>query len=72
MTNLQTRFFGLKLQNPIIIASSGLTAEIKNIKQFSELGAGAIVLKSVYEEEVINEYNPVSYTHLTLPTKRIV
>jgi dihydroorotate dehydrogenase (fumarate) len=60
MANLKTRFFGLELQNPIVIASSGLTADINNIKQFSELGAGAIVLKSVYEEEVINEYNQIA------------
>lgn len=60
MTNLKTRFFGLELRNPIIVASSSLTAEGKKIKEFSDNGAGAIVLKSVFEEEVIKEYNEVA------------
>jgi dihydroorotate dehydrogenase (fumarate) len=60
MANLKTRFFGLELGNPIIVASSGLTANSKNIEEFSRLGAGAIVLKSVFEEEVINEYNKIA------------
>lgn len=60
MANLSTRFFGLELKNPFIIASSGLTANPENIKEFSDSGAGAIVLKSVFEEEVINEYNQIA------------
>ncbi|MFZ5952982.1 MAG: dihydroorotate dehydrogenase-like protein [Candidatus Rifleibacteriota bacterium] len=60
MADLKTRFFGLELKNPIIVASSGLTAKPQNIKEFSDLGAGAIVLKSVFEEEVINEYNQIA------------
>lgn len=59
MTNLKTRFFGLELNNPIIIASSSLTADSRKIKDFSDNGAGAIVLKSVFEEEIINEYSDV-------------
>lgn len=62
MANLTTRFFGLELKNPIVIASSGLTAKPENIREFSEKGAGAIVLKSVFEEEVINEYNQIAQT----------
>ena len=60
MADLSTRFFGLNLKNPIIIASSGLTAKTDSIKEFSDLGAGAVVLKSVFEEEVINEYNQIA------------
>lgn len=60
MTNLKTRFFGLELANPLVIASSSLTAESSKIKEFAEQGAGAIVLKSVFEEEIINEYNQVA------------
>ena len=60
MINLKTRFFGLELKNPLIIASSSLTADVSKIKEFSDNGAGAIVLKSVFEEEIINEYNQVA------------
>ncbi|GAB4266978.1 MAG: dihydroorotate dehydrogenase-like protein [Candidatus Rifleibacteriota bacterium] len=60
MADLKTRFFGLELNNPIIVASSGLTDNPESVKEFSELGAGAIVLKSVFEEEVIKEYNEIA------------
>lgn len=60
MTNIKTRFFGLELNNPIIIASSSLTADAANVKKFADMGAGAIVLKSVFEEEIINEYNKIA------------
>lgn len=56
MANLNTRFFGLDLKNPIIIGSSGLSNSIEKIKLLDENGAGAIVLKSVFEEEIYNEY----------------
>lgn len=60
MTNIKTRFFGLELNSPVIVASSGLTADAANVKEFADMGAGAIVLKSVFEEEIINEYNKVA------------
>ena len=56
MANLSTRFFGLELKNPLVIASSGLTNSLENIKTFAESGAGAVVLKSIFEEEVYFEY----------------
>lgn len=59
MINLKTRFFGFELKNPLIVASSSLTADADKIKAFADNGAGAIVLKSVFEEEIINEYNQI-------------
>jgi dihydroorotate dehydrogenase (fumarate) len=56
MANLTTRFFGLELKSPVIIGSSGLTASVEKIKSFEENGAGAVVLKSIFEEEIYNEY----------------
>ncbi|MGF7141225.1 dihydroorotate dehydrogenase-like protein [Roseimarinus sediminis] len=56
MANLSTRFFGLDLKTPVIIGSSGLSNSIDKIKLLAENGAGAIVLKSVFEEEIYNEY----------------
>lgn len=52
MANLNTTYLGLKLKNPIIAASSGLTNSIQDIKEFEEKGAAAIVLKSIFEEEI--------------------
>jgi len=56
MANLTTRFFGLELKSPVIIGSSGLTTSVEKIKSFEENGAGAVVLKSIFEEEIYNEY----------------
>lgn len=56
MANLTTRFFGLDLKTPIIIGSSGLSNSVDKIRLLAENGAGAVVLKSVFEEEIYNEY----------------
>jgi len=55
MARLETTFMGLKLKNPVIAASSGLTESIKSITQLEENGIGAIVLKSLFEEEIMRE-----------------
>ncbi|MFA9391048.1 MAG: dihydroorotate dehydrogenase-like protein [Prolixibacteraceae bacterium] len=56
MANLTTRFFGLDLKTPIIIGSAGLSNSVEKIKLLAENGAGAVVLKSIFEEEIYNEY----------------
>ncbi len=58
MTNLKTTYMGLELANPIIVASSGLTNSVEKIKGLEAAGAGAVVLKSIFEEQINNE---VSY-----------
>lgn len=55
MPDLSTTFAGLKLKNPIIIGSSGLTDSVENIKALETNGAGAVVLKSLFEEEILRE-----------------
>ncbi|WP_418660879.1 dihydroorotate dehydrogenase-like protein [Bacteroides ilei] len=52
MVQLKTTFAGLNLENPIIISSSGLTNSVEKIKKLEEAGAGAVVLKSVFEEQI--------------------
>jgi dihydroorotate dehydrogenase (fumarate) len=56
MANLSTRFFGLNLKTPVIIGSSGLSNSVEKIRLLAENGAGAVVLKSIFEEEIYNEY----------------
>ena len=53
--DLSTTYLGMKLKNPIIIGSCGLTNNVKDIKKFEDEGAGAIVLKSIFEEQIMNE-----------------
>lgn len=53
---LSTTWLGLTLKNPIIAGSSGLTGSVEKIKTLEAAGAGAIVLKSIFEEEVMLDY----------------
>jgi dihydroorotate dehydrogenase (fumarate) len=53
MADLTTNYMGLILKNPVIIGSSGLTSSIEKIKELEANGAGAIVLKSIFEEEIL-------------------
>lgn len=52
MPDLSTQYMGLKLKSPIIAASSGLTNSVKDIQEFENLGIGAVVVKSIFEEEI--------------------
>lgn len=55
MADLQTTYMGLRLRNPLIAGSSGLTGNIQSITNLYNAGIGAIVLKSLFEEQ-IREY----------------
>ena len=55
MPNLSTTYMGLSLKNPLVVSSSGLTYSIDKIVQLEEKGVGAIVLKSLFEEQITNE-----------------
>jgi dihydroorotate dehydrogenase (fumarate) len=55
MANISTRFFGLELKSPIIAASSSMTGHAEQVLKLAEAGAGAIVLKSIFEEEIYHE-----------------
>ncbi|MFW6224497.1 MAG: dihydroorotate dehydrogenase-like protein [Bacteroidota bacterium] len=52
MANLKTKYLGLELKNPIIIGSSGLTSTVEKIREIEQKGAGAVVLKSLFEEQI--------------------
>lgn len=56
MTILKSSFLGIALENPIVIGSSGLTSNIESIQKLERYGAGAIVLKSIFEEEIMLEF----------------
>jgi dihydroorotate dehydrogenase (fumarate) len=53
MINLQTSYLGLKLKNPLIAGSCGLTNSLTNIKELANKGIGAVVVKSLFEEQII-------------------
>ncbi len=50
MPSFETRYMRLTLKNPIIVASSGLTKSVEKMKACEDAGAGAVVIKSLFEE----------------------
>jgi len=62
MANIETSYLGLRLKNPIIGASSGFTSNIDKIKMLNDAGIGAIVLKSLFEEQIMHDISRVIQT----------
>ena len=52
---LKTSYLGLEIKSPIIVSSSTLTGSVESIKRCAEAGAGAVVLKSIFEEQILSE-----------------
>jgi dihydroorotate dehydrogenase (fumarate) len=57
MNDLSTKYLGLALKNPIIVGSCGFTNSVAKIKELADNQAGAIVLKSLFEEQIQAEYS---------------
>jgi len=55
MANISTVYMGIELKNPLIVASCDLTSNIEQIKKCEAAGAGAVVLKSLFEEQIETE-----------------
>ena len=55
MADLSTTYMGLKLKNPVIAGSSGITGSVEDVKKAVDAGASAVVLKSLFEEQIHNE-----------------
>lgn len=56
MVDLSTSYLGLKLPTPVVVGSSGLTDKPEKNALLERFGAGAVVLKSIFEEEILMEY----------------
>ncbi len=50
--DLSLDYLGLHLKNPLIVASSGLTSNLKGVEAAVNAGAAAVVLKSLFEEQL--------------------
>jgi dihydroorotate dehydrogenase (fumarate) len=53
--NIETKFMGLNIKSPIVVGSCGLTSNIDTLKKIEQAGAGAVILKSVFEEQILQE-----------------
>lgn len=53
--DLSTRYLGLDLKNPLVASASPLALDIGNIRKLEDMGASAVVLPSIFEEDIDNE-----------------
>ncbi len=52
MSSLKTEYLGLELKNPLIVGASSLTLDARAVSRCADAGAGAVVLKSLFEEQI--------------------
>jgi len=52
MANLKTKYMGIDIMNPLIAGASNLTSHMDSIKKIEDSGAGALVIKSLFEEQI--------------------
>jgi dihydroorotate dehydrogenase (fumarate) len=65
---LQTKYLGLNLKSPFVLSASPIGENIDNLKKLDELGIGAVVLHSLFEEQLKDEQYELDY-HLTHGTE---
>lgn len=53
MANLKTNYMGLELSSPVLVGANNLVKNIDNLKKIEDAGAGAVVYKSLFEEQVM-------------------
>ncbi len=55
MVDLTTTYLGLKLKNPLVASPSPLSEKVENVKRMEEAGISAMVMYSLFEEQIIHE-----------------
>jgi dihydroorotate dehydrogenase (fumarate) len=55
MTNLTTTFMGIELDSPIVVAASSISSYTDRIEMAEKTGAGALVIRSLFEEQIMME-----------------
>ena len=61
MTDLTTKYLGMTLKNPLVVSASPLSAEVDNIRRMEDAGASAVVLPSLFEEQIQVESNTLDH-----------
>ncbi|MFN2379608.1 MAG: dihydroorotate dehydrogenase-like protein [Bacteroidales bacterium] len=75
MGKLRTNYMGIELENPIIAGASNMSADLDKLKEAEDAGVGAIVFKSLFEEQIqlerfqldesLSEYNDIHAEMIT-------
>ena len=55
MADLKTTYMGIELRNPVIASASAISNKVDNIKKVEDAGGGALVIKSLFEEQIRHE-----------------
>jgi dihydroorotate dehydrogenase (fumarate) len=61
MTDLRTTYLGLQLKNPLVASASPLSEKVETARQLEEAGIAAIVMYSLFEEQIIHESLELDY-----------
>jgi dihydroorotate dehydrogenase (fumarate) len=61
MVDLTTTYLGLKLKNPLVASPSPLSEKVENVKRMEEAGVAAVVMYSLFEEQIIHESLELDY-----------
>jgi dihydroorotate dehydrogenase (fumarate) len=62
--NLSTTYLGMKLKNPIVVSASPLSRSMESMRRLEDAGASAIVMHSLFEEQVTNEAESLDFYKL--------
>lgn len=68
MIDLSTTYLGLKLRTPLVVSASPLSQEVYGLRRLEDAGASAIVLYSLFEEQLRQESMELDY-HLAAGTE---
>jgi dihydroorotate dehydrogenase (fumarate) len=61
MTDLNTTYLGMKLKNPLVASASPLSKKVENVKQLEDAGIAAVVMYSLFEEQITHESHALDY-----------
>ena len=59
--DLSTTYLGFKLRNPLVVSANPLGRSLDNLRQMEDMGAAAVVLPSLFEEQIVHESNELDY-----------
>lgn len=60
--DITTKYLGMDLRSPLVVSSSPLTEELANFKKMEDAGAGAIVMHSLFEEQISAEEKALHFS----------
>lgn len=59
--DLTTTYMGLQLKNPLVPSASPLSKDLANIKRLEDAGASAVVMYSIFEEQIVHEQRELDH-----------